>query len=158
MGTDSFSFCRSLLRSCVSIWTAGGWTADWVSASSCSTPSSSSAPLALRGYRGCTHSTHTQSYKKDAQPRVFRLHCCHYWSNVLTDEFSFHFTVAGQRYYDNFCLKATLFTFDKQIFYIVLYGAHTAQILWQQSQLTMHYVSQQIYKVLNLYYETKNII
>lgn len=41
----------SLLRSCVSTWTAGGWTAGWVSVYSSSTWSSSSAPLALRVFR-----------------------------------------------------------------------------------------------------------
>lgn len=54
----------SLLRSCVSIWTAGDWTAGWDSVSFCFTPSSSSAPSDSRGCRGHTFPTYTQSYKR----------------------------------------------------------------------------------------------
>lgn len=46
--------CPSLIRSCVCTWTTGGWTAGWDSVSCCCMPSSSSAPLALRGCRGHT--------------------------------------------------------------------------------------------------------
>lgn len=84
-------------RSCVSIWTAGGWTADWDSASLCSTSSSSSAPSASRSCRGHTRirPPHvTDPYRQDSQTSVFNLHCCHCQSKVRTDEFSSHYAVA----------------------------------------------------------------
>ena len=109
-------------RSCVSIWTAGGWTAGWDSASFCSTSSSSSAPSALRSCRGHVHTlpTHRSIQKgltnKCFPPSLLPL-------SIKSTERRIFISLHGGCSCPSGCLKAALFTFDKRVFYTVLYRA-----------------------------------
>lgn len=107
----SLSVCLSRLRSCVSTWTAGGWTAGWDSVCSCSTSSSSSAPLALRVFRPHPVSLSSHIIKSDVQRDPF-----------------FFFSHSGSSVSRTGRKTAALIIFDKGVFYIVLYWALTQHI------------------------------
>lgn len=147
------SLRSSLLRSCVSIWTAGSWTGGWASVSFCCTFSSSSAPWASRGCRG-TPRTHTPTQRTHTQlvQLVFQLHLLPFFINVEMGDFFFTLWwlyMLKQRYYDTGFLKATCLPLITEYF-TVLYRAPAART-------QMHYALLKT-NVLRFYSDTKNSV